>query len=379
MNTLLLFLLAFDTRFWSTSTKLQSVNVFSSVSQKSKMNNTSVANTSAKNATDSSMIIPSKAEGIALCSAFILASVFISIGNLLTIVLFAVNKTLRKKSLFLVINMAFADLMLGAVTLPIYIYDVGASYQLWTGGWTIFLSIFYMSVDTVFSQASLISAAFISGERFYAIYWPFKHNTLSMRAYRIVIFVVWTLALLIAAVWTALGRFISLKHPVYAWMPYTLILIFTVCGCNIGIWRKFQHGSVASQQHNRALQNKRLTKTLLFVSVLALLSWLPLVIMNFLIFVYHIQIPWRFYLLVNVVNYSNSVVNPIVYALRIPEFKQALALCCLGREATMNGEGGERRNNAAAAVTPATQLRILRTDPSHIKPLFGQQNMDTKL
>ncbi len=151
-----------------------------------------------------------------------------------------------------------------------------------------------------------------------------------MRAYRIVIFVVWTLALLISAILTALGRFISYKHAFFAWLPYTFILILIVCGCNIGIWRKFRHGSFASQQHNRALQNKRLTKTLLFVSVLALLSWLPLVIMNFLIFVYHVQIPWRFYLLVNFVNYSNSVVNPIAYAVRIPEFKQALALCCLG-------------------------------------------------
>ena len=34
----------------------------------------------------------------------------IVVGNLLTIVLFVVNKELRKKSLFLVINMAFTDL-----------------------------------------------------------------------------------------------------------------------------------------------------------------------------------------------------------------------------------------------------------------------------
>ncbi len=90
------------------------------------MSNTSAASTSLENATDSSMTVSSKAEVIALCVAFVFESVFISIGNLLTIVLFTVNKGLRKKSLFLVINMAFADLMLGAVILPIYIYDVGA-------------------------------------------------------------------------------------------------------------------------------------------------------------------------------------------------------------------------------------------------------------
>ena len=97
------------------------------------MNSTVAANTSSDNATDSSRMVPSKAEGIALCTAFILSFVFIIVGKLLTIVLFAVNKRLRKRSLFLVINMAFADLMLGTVSLPIYIYTVGTSFQLWKG------------------------------------------------------------------------------------------------------------------------------------------------------------------------------------------------------------------------------------------------------
>ena len=316
------------------------------------MNNTSV---NMENASESaSMIVGSKAEGIALCSAFILECVFIIVGNLFVIILFAANKGLRKKSLLLVINMAFADLMLGTLTLPIYIYTIGIVYKLWSGGYPSSLSVFYTSFDTLFSQASLISAAFISVERFYAIYWPFKHRTLSMRAYRIVFSVVWTLALLIAAPWTALYRLISSKHAVCVWNSYSLILLFITCGCNISIWRKFQHESVALQQENRAEQNKRLTKTLLFVSVLSLLSWLPLIIMNFLIVVFHVPVPWEFYFMVNAVNYSNSFVNPVVYALRIPEFKQALALCCLGREAARNDEGVERRNNAPVATMPAT-------------------------
>ena len=347
------------------------------------MNNTSLANTSFEKATDSSTIFLSKAEGITLCSVFILTSVFIFVGNLLTVVLFALNERLRKKSLFLVISMAFADLMLGAVTLPIYIYHVGARHQLWTGEWTTSLSFLYWFSDAAFSQASRISAAFISGERFCAIYWPFKHRTLSMRAYYIVIFVAWTPALLITTLWTALNGLISKKHAVYIWAPYILILLFIVCGCNIAIWRKFQHGIVPSQHQNRALQNKRLTKTLLFVSVLALLSWLPLVIMNLLTAVCNVPIPYRFVHLVVLLKYSNSFVNPVLYALRIPEFKQALTLCCLGREEAISYETrGERRNYAAAAtgITPVTQLRKLRAKPSQMQQAsIVQEVMETKL
>ena len=46
----------------------------------------------------------SKFEGIAWCIAFMLEAVYIVLGNFLTLVLFAVNKRIRKSSLFLVIN-----------------------------------------------------------------------------------------------------------------------------------------------------------------------------------------------------------------------------------------------------------------------------------
>ena len=92
-------------------------------------------------------------------------------------------RRLRKRSLFLVINMAFADaVMLGSVSLPIYIYSLGRNFQLWKRDWSKSLSSFYIIVDMFFSQASLISAASISGERFHAVYWLFKHLKLTMRA-----------------------------------------------------------------------------------------------------------------------------------------------------------------------------------------------------
>ena len=315
--------------------------------------NTTAATNSSENATGSSRIIFSKAEGIAFSIAFILSFLAIVIGNLHVIVLFAVNRRLRKRSLFLVINMAFADLMLGAVTLPVYIYFVGFYYQLWPGRWTITLEILLSIVTIFFSQAALISAAFISFERFYAIYWPFKHRTLSMRTYRTIIFTMWALTFMITAI-TTLDLFISYKPAVYFWMSYVSFLIFIICGCNIGIWRKFRLGNTTLQQTRRSL-NKRLTKTLLFVSILALLSWLPLVSFICLTNLYGIQIPLKYYFLVNVINYSNSFTNPVVYALRIPEFRETLVLCCLRRPGATNiADMSKTRNTEVLGLTLAT-------------------------
>ena len=252
---------------------------------------------------------PSKEEGIALCSALILSSVLIIAGNLLTLVLFAVTKPLRRKSLFLVMNMAFADLMLGAFTLPFYIYLVGDAYQLWTAKYDfehVAYKIFYTSFDDTFLLGSYISAASISCERFYAVFWPFKHRSLSTRTYRIAIFLLWSSAVLVS----------------------TLMTLLNVSSSFESVLNFFEHQSVASQHRNGASRNRRLTKTLLLVSILALLCWLPIVILNILIYITKTSIPWKFYYMVNILNYSNSFVNPIVYVFRIPEFQQALRLCC---------------------------------------------------
>ena len=342
------------------------------------MKNISATIASNNSSSSSPEDLPSKAEGIAWCSAFALEAVLIVVGNLLIIGLFAVNKKLRKKSLFLVVNMAFADLIFGAVSLPLRIYLVWVYYQPWTAMHNRSLYRYYLIIETVSLQASLISAAFMSGERFYAIYWPLKHRTLSMRAYRIVIFVLWTLAIILTTVFIILYLLISGKHAFYVLMSFSLILLFIVCGCNIGIWRKLQHGRVVSQQQNRASQIQRLTKTLLFVSSIVLLSWLPFIILYYLGFFYKVSIPENIYFAVDILNYSNSVLNPVVYTFRISEFRQALGLCCFRRRASMNREG-YGRDNRAASVTSPTQLRTFPTDPSHLQLSCEQQVMDTKL
>ena len=205
-----------------------------------------------------SMYPPTKAEGIAVCSVFIVADVFIVSGNLLTLVLFALGKKLRKRSLFLVINMAFSDLLLGILTLPVYIVITGSSYRLWNVERSRNVTISLYFVDTALSQASLLSAAFISLERFYAIFWPLKHRTLSTQAYRFGISVVWVLSILVSTIFNLLLWLKSAKECLYFWMPYAATMLLLLCSCNIGIWRKSQHRTVVSQQN--IINSQRLTK-----------------------------------------------------------------------------------------------------------------------
>ena len=186
----------------------------------------------------------------------------------------------------------------------------------------------------------------------------------------------WALTLVIAALWSTSYFLISYKSAVYVWTPYVLIITFIICGCNIGIWRKFRRGNIASQQQNRNSQNNRLTKILLFVSIVALVSWLPLIILNCLIYVFDVQIPWKFYFLVNVINYSNSFANPVVYVSRIPEFRETLKLYCLKRSEAPSIENNFCKSSKTLSMTSATELRTLSPETSHLQLAFEH---DTKL
>ena len=158
----------------------------------------------------------------------------ITVGNFLTFVVFA-----SEKSLLLVINMAFADTILGAVSMPLCVFLwIGPTYWLWNYKKKLSLDISWSVVYVNFSQSSLISAAAIAFKRCYAIYWPLKHRTMSFKAYYIIIFIIRTLAL--SAVFNIAKFLISSKTVAFFWMSFSLPSLFIVCACSISIWRKFQ-------------------------------------------------------------------------------------------------------------------------------------------
>ena len=342
------------------------------------MENTSSANMSKEVEITSPTNTLSRSEGIAWSSVFFLFSFFIVVGNILTIVLFATNKRARKKSLFLVINMAFADLLLGAFCLPVFNYFIISSgYQLSMTNVNWKLTLVYNISYTISLGVSLTSAVFISCERFYAIYWPFRHRRVTVRTYYIFIFISWTLTVTATAI-----SYVYLKSNNdfirYVNASYIFAVTCIICGCNIAIWRKFQHGHVTSQQKNRNVQNVRLTKTLMFASILNLLCWIPLAT------VYGIEhesvlIRMRWYVTTVALNSCNAFINPLLYAMRVPEFRKALALSCVRKREKMNPENFKTRENPATVLSRETHLRACQSESNTNALKFHKNFMETKL
>ena len=124
-------------------------------------------------------------------------AVVITAGNLLTIFLFAFNKKRpARKSLFLVMNMAFADLLLGGVCLPLFVCVLATRNQC-SSSFSYYHSYGFIAGFVYHHRCFDISWEILR----HLYYWPLKHRTLSTRAYRLFIWTAWILAILVSTIY----------------------------------------------------------------------------------------------------------------------------------------------------------------------------------
>ena len=99
-----------------------------------------------------------------------------------------------------------------------------------------------------------------------------------------------------------------------------LVSLFVICVSYILIAIKVRC-SRHPQFHSRSKRERKLTGTALIVSLVSLLCFLPAII-NLAFFNYFINV--HIDMAVEVLFLANSLVNPIIYALRMPGFREGL-------------------------------------------------------
>ena len=155
----------------------------------------------------------------------------------------------------------------------------------------------------------------------HATFRPIRHRVIKKWVYRVTIAGVWVLAFIVN-----LARIlVSLTAPVLLPVYYCMCL-FVICVCYTCISIKFFCGA-HPQHHGGANRQRKLTVTLLIMTIVSLFMLLPFVLYLFSVFTGNRSglCPSRLYGSASfVLCGANSFVNPIRYTLRIPEFKKAL-------------------------------------------------------
>ena len=260
--------------------------------------------------------------------------IVIAIINVFTVVAFARNRQLRKRTTYLIINLTVADLLVGAVTGPVQVFVLdfdrgnGFSRQ----------EFIILTSGFIFPLASQANLSLISLERLHATLFPFRHCLIEKWLYLKVIIGSWIITLLLASMTSILQAF-YLVSITYAFACYTCLTLLIITVSNVIIAIKVKSNPLP--RHFGAVASERkLSVTLSIVTVVSILTILPISIWMAVkrndIFsqtspgATHVQINETLMLFY----YANSIVNPLIYAIRMQEFRKAVKKICKGNAAT---------------------------------------------
>ena len=276
------------------------------------------------------------------CSTWYAVSLTITVAvvvvNLLSIILFAKNSNLRTRAMYLVINLTVADMFVGGSTtffavfhFLLYGCEVGNIFLIWSKLPPIMVVL--TTTEAWIPLTSVAGIAVISLERMHATFRPFRHRNIKKWTYGVTISGVWILTAMIAiplpliSLYGNLHQQWQLRFPSYLWRSYCFLCLFVICVSYTSIALKFWCRT-RPPSHGAANRQRKLTVTLFIMTIVSLLLWLPFVVHNLVLrsvlvrFSFLTHLRWR--LSFSLLYLTNSLVNPIIYTIRIPEFRRAL-------------------------------------------------------
>ena len=242
--------------------------------------------------------------------------------NAFTLIIFARTLQLRKRSTYLIINLTVADLLIAAVSGPETILVFIRNKRPKKG-----FGVLYSIISDMCWIASLGNLVLISLERLHATLYPFKHYCLvGKRIYYKIIIFSWLGALTLASVL----HIIRMKDPAladrYPWIIYVVLTLAVLTTSYVIILSKFIRKSCVQQLGSVMSAERKLSGTLFIVSAASTLTLLPWVIITCISIIQTVTLWIEFtpYRIVLTFYYLNSILNPVIYAIRLPEFRRAL-------------------------------------------------------
>ena len=264
----------------------------------------------------------------------VLLALAIVIGNSIVMTAFIHNRKLRKRGNVFLVSLACSDCIVGVASLPLWICISGLGIS----KGEVFYE-FFISLDIFSALTSVFHLTAISVERFISVSRPFLYQRLSSRVYTATITSAWLLAALIASS-TPLQKLFKLQRfyaPSFTTVGFLGPLVI-VSLMYAGIFRiaislsRHTPGSdgtcrISCREKSQLKKEIKVAMTLTVVSGFFFLAWLPFYSL-LMIAVYCPQcLPasqdlQRLVEIVKWMHYSNSAVNPFIYAFRDKEMKR---------------------------------------------------------
>ena len=275
-------------------------------------------------------MIVSSSECIIWFTVFSAEFVAIVTVNLLSIIFFIKNRSLRTRSMYLVISLTVADMLVGGLSGSVSQLDFLRNCH-FVNFSLVYLKVIILlrSLLLFFPFVSLTNIAAISLERSHATFRPFKHRLIKRWVYVVAIVVVWVFPVITLVIREI--EWLLIRHHLYLWESHCCLCLIVTFVSYTSILCNFRFRAHPQRHCAAALRQRKLTVTLFITTLVSLLLWLPY--NTYLVVVwltdicnYRITYPegLSFGFSLRFLLYANSLVNPILYAIRMPDFKKAL-------------------------------------------------------
>ena len=242
--------------------------------------------------------------------------------NAFTLIIFARTLQLRKRGTYLIMNLTVADLLIAAVSGPEALWFLKTEKRPGHG-----LRALHLIISDMCWIASLGNLVLISLERLHATLYPFRYYCLvGKRIYYKIIIFSWLGALTLACV----AYIIHMKDPAlasrYPWLIYVVLTLAVLTTSYVIILSRFIRKPRVQQLGSVISAERKLSGTLFIVSAASTLTLLPWVIITCISIIQTVTLWIEFtpYRIVLTFYYLNSILNPVIYAIRLPEFRRAL-------------------------------------------------------
>ena len=242
--------------------------------------------------------------------------------NAFTLIIFARTLQLRKRSTYLIINLTVADLLIAAVSGPETILVFIRNKRPKKG-----FGVLYSIISDMCWIASLGNLVLISLERLHATLYPFRHYCLvGKRIYYKIIIFSWFGALTLAC-GLQISRMIDVPlADRYPWVIYICLTLAVLITSYVIIMSKFIRKAHVQQLGSVMSAERKLSVTLFIVSAASILTLLPWVII-ICISISSDRYLWLQFTPMKIAStfyHLNSILNPVIYAIRLTEFRRAL-------------------------------------------------------
>ena len=275
-------------------------------------------------------MVVSSSECIIWLTVFTAEFVAIVTVNLLAIILFIKNRNLRTRSMYLVISLTVADMLVGVLSGGYLTFARLLGCRLIKLNLSQEVFFLLRTFPLFFPFVSLTNIAVISLERFHATFRPFRHRLIKRWIYVVAITAVWVFPVIMSVMGGVEVPLYLIRYHRYILVSFCLLCLIVTFVSYTSILFKFRFGAHPQRHCAAVLRQRKLTVTLFITTLVSLLLWLPYSILFLLVRSFNIfnslSFPNSLRLVYSLrfLFYFNSLVNPILYTIRMPDFKKAL-------------------------------------------------------